>query len=31
MDPLKNHQVGEHVTAIVVDTIKKRDSLETGK
>ena len=23
MDPLKNHQIGEHVTAIVVDTIKK--------
>lgn len=23
MDPLKNHQVGEHVKAIVVDTIKK--------
>jgi ribosomal protein S1 len=23
MDPLGNHQIGEHVTAIVVDTVKK--------
>ena len=23
MDPLENHQIGEHVNAIVVDTIKK--------
>lgn len=23
MDPLRNHQIGEHVTAIVVDTVKK--------
>lgn len=28
MDPLENHQIGEHVNAIVVDTIKKRIQLK---
>jgi small subunit ribosomal protein S1 len=31
MDPLENHQIGEHVNAIVVDTIKKGIQLKLEK